>query len=68
MRKILDKSYDTSIAEAIMECLDDLGFSPEEAIPGMIQTVFLLAEKTGDPEEALDEAADMLADGPEKDT
>jgi antitoxin component of RelBE/YafQ-DinJ toxin-antitoxin module len=60
--KILDQSVDSEVAEVTIEFLDDLGFSPEEAIPGLINTIIMLAEKTAYPEMVLDEAANLLAD------
>lgn len=62
--KILDQGQDTLVADTIMAIAEEDGFSPEEIIPGLIMAVILLAEKTFDPETALDEAANLLADGP----
>lgn len=60
--KILDTSVDTEVAELIIEQLEDCSFSPEESIPGLIKAITILAEHTHDPEQALDEAANILAD------
>jgi hypothetical protein len=62
--KFLDQSRDSEIARLIEEFLSDEGYSAEESIPGLIAAVVLIAEKTNFPEEALDEAANLLADGP----
>ena len=40
--------------------LEEVGARPEEAIPGLIVAVMLLASETGDTSQALDEAARLL--------
>lgn len=60
----LDQSKDGEIATAVVEVLTEAGYSAEEAIPGLIQAVLLLAESIPDTDGALDEAANLLADGP----
>jgi hypothetical protein len=66
MAKVLDTSAAFTIAEALAECLDDLGFPPEEAIPGLVLTIHQQAEGLGRScGTALDEASDLLADGVE---
>jgi hypothetical protein len=60
--KVLDVSNDAGVADAIKQALEDLGYEPEQAIPGLVQAIILLAEYTSDPEAALDEAANLLAD------
>lgn len=60
--RIIDQSNDMGIASSVMEALDECGYGAEEAIAGLIQAVVLLAEKTSNPELALDEAANLLAD------
>jgi hypothetical protein len=59
---VLDRSVEDEVAEVVKEVLDDTGFSPEEAIPGLISLVISLAELTRYPEQSLDEAANILAD------
>ena len=61
--KALDTYPAESLCEALLEAIEDLGFPPEEAIPGMILAVLRLAAMTEDEEGALDEAANILADG-----
>jgi hypothetical protein len=63
--KVLDSAVADEVAEVVMEILDDTGFGPEEAIPGLINLVIKLAEMTSHPEQALDEAANLLADSGE---
>lgn len=60
----LDQSVDSEVAHNVIEALDEAGYSPEEIIPGLVLAIFLLAEVTNLPEEVLDEAANLLADGP----
>lgn len=60
---VLDDSNDAGIATLVLEFLDDEAYSPEEIIPGLVQAIILIAEKTTNPEASLDEAANLLADG-----
>lgn len=60
--RLLDQSQDQIVAEAVLDTVEELGFSPEEYIPGLINAIVLAAEHTADPELALDEAANLLAD------
>lgn len=60
----LDQGCDSEIAENIIDALDEAGYSPEEIIPGLILAVSLIAERSSAPEAYLDEAANLLADGP----
>lgn len=62
MAKVLDTYSAATIADALEEFLDDLGFPPEEAIPGLVMGILRLSLKTKSPDEALDEAANLLAD------
>jgi hypothetical protein len=59
---VLDRAVEDEVAEVVNEVLDDTGFSPEEAIPGLIALVISLSELTKYPDQALDEAANILAD------
>lgn len=62
--KYLDQGQDTAIADQVLQQIESDGYTAEEAIPGLIQAVILLAEASHAPEEYLDEAANILADGP----
>jgi hypothetical protein len=62
MAKLLDRSTEDEVSQLVVEQLDDVGFGPEEAIPGLIRTITIMAALTTNPEQALDEAADLLAD------
>lgn len=64
MRMILIRDEEAQVAEILVDALEEAGFEPEEAIPGLIMAAKLIAEVTSDPEQALDEAANILADGP----
>lgn len=59
MRK-LDYSVAKSLAVELMDLMDAQGYSVEEAIPGLIETVCILAN---DDDQLLNEAANLLADG-----
>jgi hypothetical protein len=62
---ILDKYAAGTIADALDEVMDDLGFPPEEAIPGLVASITRMAGRCKRPDIALDEAATLLADGVE---
>jgi hypothetical protein len=49
-----------NVAETVCEVLESTGFSKEEAIPGLVQAIVMLAE---DDDRFLDAAANLLADG-----
>jgi hypothetical protein len=64
--KILDLSQARSVADLVIECLDDNGYQvEEEAIPGLVQAIVDLADGMDEStrQQLLDEAADLLADG-----
>ena len=64
MSKVLDTYSAETLADALDEFIDDLGFPPEEAIPGLVQAIIEQAGCLGkDETQALDEAASLLADG-----
>jgi hypothetical protein len=58
--KILDSGLDTDIAGLIIETLVDSGYKDEEIIPGLIMAVKLLCHATILPDQALDEAIELL--------
>lgn len=62
MARLLDRSTEDEVSQLVVEQLEDVGFSPLEAIPGLVKTITVLASLTCNPEQALDEAADLLAD------
>ena len=62
MSKILDRGNESAIAEAVVEVLDEAGYTPEEILAGLTAAVLILAERTADPEAALDEVACLIAD------
>lgn len=63
MAKLLDTYSAGTIADALDEFIDDLGFPPEEAIPGLVKGIWNQAQKTEKPGALLMEAGDLLADG-----
>ena len=64
MSRILITDKDAEVANVIVDALQEAGFEPEEAIPGLVVAISALAEVTSNPEQALDEVANMIADGP----
>ena len=65
--RCLDQGEDVLVAEAVLDAVEDIGVNAEEAIPGLVRAIHILAELTSDPELALDEAADLLSDGLQED-
>lgn len=67
MGRLLDRSREDVIADAVIDVLvDDGGYTAEEIIPGLISAVIKVAASTGtsrEYEQLLDEASNMLADG-----
>jgi len=63
MARILDTSVAGEVRDIIAAALDEAGFSPEEAIPGLVGAIYDQAQLTRYEEQALDEAANLLADG-----
>lgn len=70
MSRILNRGSEATVAELVEDALDDQGFDePELAIPGLVRAIWNIAEKSRYPaSDLLDEAADLLADGPEKES
>lgn len=65
MTRILDHGQDTAVMRDVMELVDTQGYTPEEAIPGLIMAIIILSNMVdGASDQALDEAANLLADGP----
>ena len=56
----LDPFAAEEIAESVVETLESEGFSPAEAIPGLIDAIIRIADGN---DELLDAAANYLADG-----
>jgi hypothetical protein len=63
MSKILNTEYAASGSASLLECIDDLGCTNEEAIPALVETILLLAQRFRRPDDVLDEVAEMIADG-----
>lgn len=62
MPKLLDQTRTSDIEVAVLEVIEDAGYSAEEGIPGLVQAIVTLAGLTSDELQALDEAGDLLAD------
>lgn len=69
MSRILNYDPDlaASVANSVAEFLKvDLGYEDmTEVIPGLLYAVALLSLETEDPQQALDEAVDILSENPE---
>lgn len=63
MTKILKTDYADSGALDFLNCMEEVGMSHEEAIPAMIQAILSISKTFVRPDDVLDEAAQMLADG-----
>jgi hypothetical protein len=61
MAKVLDTYAADTIADALLEVLEDLGFPAQEAIPGLCTSINRLAAGLIDHDKALDEAVDLLS-------
>ena len=62
MTKILDRGSESAVAEDVLVILAERGYTVEEAIPGLINAIVDLSFSSSNPEQALDEAADLLSD------
>lgn len=62
MGRILIEDKDAEVANVVVDALEEAGYEPEEAIPGLVTAILALAEVTANPEQALDEVANMIAD------
>lgn len=47
----------------ILDSLEETGYDASETIPGLLWAIIMLAEFTPIPDQALDEASSLLADG-----
>lgn len=65
MPRILDFGQDVVVMNDALDMVEQQGYSAEEAIPGLILAVRVLSDQCGnDGEQALDEAMNLLVDGP----
>ena len=61
--RILNQDPDLAgaVADSVVELFQtDLGYEPEEAIPGLVAAIVVFALMTENPRQALDEAIDLL--------
>jgi len=56
----LDFSLTLSVKEVLLQAIEEAGYSPEEAIPGLIQAIVAQADHNPD---VLSQVGDLLADG-----
>lgn len=62
MPKLLDRTHEEEVAQEVQDNLLDEGYSAEEIIPGLVLAIEELSLMTDDPNQALDEAANILAE------
>lgn len=68
MARLLDRSKEDEVARTVADALEEAGYEPQEAIPGLVQAIVEQAnlyDGSGsiyNRAQALDEAADLLAD------
>ena len=67
MASALDRSQENEVAKQLLELMDELGYTPEEFIPGLMVAAYELAERTEDPDLVVDLAIAVLEDGPVED-
>lgn len=61
MEYVLNRENEESIADEVLEMIDDLGYPPEESIPALVLAIIELAEQLDDTDEAIHEARLLLA-------
>lgn len=61
--RLLDHSKAREVGVYLLEQLDSESLSAEEAIPGLVQAIVMIAQTDTEEERLLDEAANLLADG-----
>lgn len=61
--RLLNKGRANELGETVLDALEELGYEAEELIPALVCAAYKLANMTAVPEQALDEAAELLADG-----
>lgn len=62
MAKLLNETFAPSIAQSVIEAVEDLGYPIEELLPGIALAVVELAKTHKRPDQILDEIALILAD------
>jgi hypothetical protein len=62
MGRILDRAHEGDLARMITELFETEGYGPEELIPGLVRAIQVSALMLPDTQQALDEAADLLAE------
>lgn len=64
MSRLLDPTWAFDIGDELVRILvEDGGYTPEQAIPGLIRALVQFAESTNEFDQLMDESANMLADG-----
>lgn len=62
MRKnrVLNRSQEDNITALLLDTLEEVGYTPEEVISGVMVTLRILALRTSNPSQAIDEALRIL--------
>jgi hypothetical protein len=61
MEYVLNRENEEYIADEVLGNIDECGYSPEQAIPGLVLAIIELAEGMDDTDEAIHEARLLLA-------
>ncbi len=59
MSAILDRREETAVATILLDSMEELGYTPEEFIPGLMVAARVLV-KRGVADQAIDEAVNIL--------
>jgi hypothetical protein len=63
MIRVLNDTNAASDGESIIDFIEqDLGLPAEEAIPALVKAIARFATQLDEPDEAMDEAAELLSD------
>ena len=60
MPPVLDRGLEEDIAVILLDSMEELGYTPEEFIPGLILAAKMLAAEHREGEQVLDETFNLL--------
>ena len=66
MANVLDRSQEEVVAGILLENQEELGYVPEEFIPGLMVAARSLAANSGASDQVLDEAVQILGEEQEE--
>lgn len=61
-RNYVSQESDATIAQGVLDALDEMGYSDEENLGGLLYALSLIAERSEDPSACLDECADIITE------